>query len=183
MTTTRTDTRAARTAPAPDEAAPAVPAPVAVAVAVSLDDDLERLEAAVLAGAGRSAAAVAEAGEAAARAVAAGDLAGAVAALEEAREHAAQARRAIRAASSAAGSRRAVPGGVRPGELRDLVEGHLREFPGKDFTPYQVGKVLGRSSGAVGNAMDKLVSLGVAELAGESPRAYRLAPGAEATAA
>ena len=177
--TTRTDTRPARTAPA-------VPAPGGQAeapAAVSLDDDLERLEAAVLAGAGRSAAAVAAAGEAAARAVAAGDLAGAVTALEEAREHAAQARRAIRAASSAAGSRRAGAGTVRPGELRDLVEGHLREFPGKEFTPYQVGKVLGRSSGAVANAMDKLVSLGVAELAGETPRAYRLAPGAEADAA
>ena len=166
--TTRTDTR-----PAPGAESPA-PA------AATLDDDLERLEAAVLAGAGRSAAAVAAAGEAAARAVASGDLAGAVTALEAAREHAAQARRAIRAASSAAGSRRAVAGSGRPGEL---VEGHLREFPGKEFTPYQVGKVLGRSSGAVANALDKLVSLGVAELAGESPRAYRLVPGAEEDAA
>ena len=174
--TTRADARPARTAPAPGAEAPA-PA------GASLDDDLERLEAAVLAGAGRSAAAVALAGEAAARAVASGDLAGAVAALEEAREHAAQARRAIRAASSAAGSRRAGAGAGRPGELRDLVDGHLREFPGKDFTPYQVGKVLGRSSGAVANALDKLVGLGVAELAGETPRAYRLAPGAEAGAA
>jgi hypothetical protein len=183
MTTTRTDSRPARTAPAPAAPVPGAEAPAPASAAATLDDDLERLEAAVLAGAGRSSAAVAAAGEAAARAVASGDLAGAVTALEAAREHAAQARRAIRAASSAAGSRRPVAGPGRPGELRELVEGHLREFPGKEFTPYQIGKVLGRSSGAVANALDKLVSLGVAELAGESPRAYRLTPGAEEDAA
>ena len=31
---------------------------------------------------------------------------------------------------------------TRPGALRDLVEEHLRKFPGTAFTPHQVGKVL-----------------------------------------
>jgi hypothetical protein len=40
-----------------------------------------------------------------------------------------------------------------------------RACSGASFTPHQLGKVLPRSSGAVANAMGKLVSLGVAELA------------------
>jgi hypothetical protein len=55
------------------------------------------------------------------------------------------------------------------------VEEHLRKFPGTAFTPHQIGKVLTRSAG-VANALDDLVSLGVAELATNKPRSYRLAP-------
>jgi hypothetical protein len=40
--------------------------------------------------------------------------------------------------------------------------------------------VLTRSSGAVANALDKLFSLGVAEMATDKPRSYRLAPAAPA---
>ena len=40
--------------------------------------------------------------------------------------------------------------------------------------------MLTRSSGAVANALDKLVSLGTAELACDKPRSYRLAPGPDA---
>jgi hypothetical protein len=54
------------------------------------------------------------------------------------------------------------------------------ECPDLRFTPHQIGKVLTRSSGAVANALDKLVSLGVAELASDKPRSYRLAPAAPA---
>jgi len=50
---------------------------------------------------------------------------------------------------------------TRPGGLRDPVEAHLRQFPDAAFTPHQIDKVLTRSSGAVANALDKLVSLGV----------------------
>ncbi len=53
----------------------------------------------------------------------------------------------------------------RRGGLRDLVEQHLRACPGASFTLYQIGKALPRSADAVANSMDKLVSLGVAELA------------------
>jgi hypothetical protein len=82
----------------------------------------------------------------------------------------AQARRAVKAAVS---GRRAPA--TRPGALRDLVEEHLRKFPGAAFTPHQVGKVLTRSAGAVANALDKLVSLGVAQMVTDKPRTYWLA--------
>ena len=75
----------------------------------------------------------------------------------------------------AAASGRRAPA-TRPGALRDLVEEHLRKFPDAAFTPHQVGKVLTRSAGAVANALDKLVSLGVAQMVTDKPRSYRLAP-------
>ncbi|MEV4581504.1 hypothetical protein AB0K16_50545 [Nonomuraea jabiensis] len=67
-------------------------------------------------------------------------------------------------------------GGVRPGALRDRVHVHLIEFPDKDFTPYEIGKVLDASSGAVANALDRLVNLGQAVLTCERPRRFALAP-------
>jgi len=72
------------------------------------------------------------------------------------------------------------PPATRPGALRDLVEDHLRKFPGTAFTPHQVGKVLTRSAGAVANALDKLVSLGVAQMVTDKPRTYQLATAAPA---
>ncbi|MGP3936333.1 hypothetical protein [Nonomuraea sp. KM88] len=69
-----------------------------------------------------------------------------------------------------------VEGGVRPGALRDRVHAHLLAFPGKDFTPYEIGKVLEASSGAVANALDRLVSLEDAVLTCERPRRFALAP-------
>ena len=39
-----------------------------------------------------------------------------------------------------------------------------------------------RSSGAVANALDKLISLATAELASDKPRSYRLAPAVPAPA-
>lgn len=115
--------------------------------------------------------AIAQAASEAGKALGAGDLPAALAALDAAREHAAQGRRALKAAAS---GRRGLA--TRPGGLRDLVEAHLRQFPGAAFTPHQIGKVLSRSSGAIANALDKLVSLGTAELAADKPRSYRLTP-------
>ncbi|RBQ15337.1 hypothetical protein DP939_36465 [Spongiactinospora rosea] len=66
---------------------------------------------------------------------------------------------------------------VRPGALRDRVLAHLTEHPGKDFTPYEIGRVLDSSSGAVANALDRLVSLGQAELTCERPRRFTVAAG------
>ncbi|GAA0406135.1 hypothetical protein Acor_40880 [Acrocarpospora corrugata] len=63
-------------------------------------------------------------------------------------------------------------GGVRPGMLRDRVLGHLIEHPGKEFTPYEIGRVLDASSGAVANALDRLVSLDQAQLTCERPRRF-----------
>ncbi|MED7930376.1 hypothetical protein SMD20_39535 [Nonomuraea sp. LP-02] len=64
---------------------------------------------------------------------------------------------------------------VRQGGLRDMVHAHLVAFPDKDFTPYEIGKVINRSSGAVANALDRLVSLGEAVLSCERPRRFALA--------
>jgi hypothetical protein len=91
---------------------------------------------AVTAEAAGSVVAIAEAADAAGKALAARDLPAALAALETAREQAAQGRRAVKAAAS---GRRAPA--TRPGALRDLVEEHLRKFSGTAFTPHQVGKV------------------------------------------
>jgi hypothetical protein len=119
--------------------------------------------------------AIAQAADAAGKALSAGDLPAALAALETAREQAAQGRRAVKAAAS---GRRAPA--TRPGALRDLVEEHLRKFPDTAFTPHQVGKVLTRSAGAVANALDKLTGLGTAQMVTDKPRTYQLAPAAPA---
>jgi hypothetical protein len=116
--------------------------------------------------------AVAQAADEAGKALAAGDL---QAALDTARDQAAQGRRVLKAAAS---GRRAPA--TQPGRLRDLVEEHLRKFPDGSFTPHQVGKVLTRSVGPVANALDKLVSLATAELATDKPRSYWLALAAPA---
>ena len=126
---------------------------------------------AVTAEAAGTVAAIAQAADEAGKALAAGNLDVALAALETARDLAAQGRRVVKAAAS---GRRAPA--TRPGALRDLVEEHLRKFPDAAFTPHQVGKVLTRSAGAVANALDKLVSLGTAQMVTDKPRTYRLAP-------
>jgi len=113
---------------------------------------------------------MAQAADEAGKALAAGSPDVALAALDTARDLAAQGRRVLKAAAS---GRRAPA--TRPGALRDLVEEHLRKFPETAFTPHQVGKVLTRSAGAVANALDKLVSLGTAEMVTDKPRTYRLA--------
>ncbi|WP_219501813.1 hypothetical protein [Nonomuraea ceibae] len=91
--------------------------------------------------------------------------------------------RAVSAARPGAGSGAGAGDAVRPGALRDMVYAHLVEFPGKDFTPYEIGKVINRSSGAVANALDRLVSLGEAVLTCERPRRFGLAPTAKPTLA
>jgi hypothetical protein len=62
------------------------------------------------------------------------------------------------------------------GELERLVEAFIRDLgPGHELTPVTVGRELGgRSSGACGNAMDKLTGRGVLVLTSEAPRKYAL---------
>ena len=106
---------------------------------------------------------------------ASGDLKTVLAGLDEIYEQAAQARRALKAAT---GGRKAPA--VRPGGLRDKVLAHLDEHPDKEFTPHEIHKVLDHSSGAIANALETLVKLGDAEVATEKPRRFRRAaqPGA-----
>jgi hypothetical protein len=101
---------------------------------------------------------------------ASGDLKTVLAGLDETAEQAAQARRALKAAI---GGRRAPA--VRPGGLRDKVLAHLVAHPGGEFTPHEIHKVNGHSSGAIANALETLVKLGEAEVASEKPRKFRLA--------
>ena len=54
---------------------------------------------------------------------------------------------------------------------------HLDAHPESEFTPHEIHKVLGHSSGAIANALDTLVKLGEAELATEKPRRFRRAAG------
>ena len=84
-----------------------------------------------------------------------GDLKTVLAGLDEIAEQAAQARRALKAAI---GGRKAPA--VRPGGLRDKVLAHLAAHPGGEFTPHEIHKVLGHSSGAIANALETLVKLG-----------------------
>jgi hypothetical protein len=101
-----------------------------------------------------------------------GDAAAALAATDAAYDRAAQARRTLR---SAVTGRKARSSGesARPGQLRDLVRGHLAAYPDAEFTPHAIGRVLGRSSGAVANALDRLTALGQAQLTSEHPRKYK----------
>lgn len=46
-------------------------------------------------------------------------------------------------------------GRLGKGGLQELVLAHLTRQRGEEFTPNQVGNALGRSSGAVGNALSK----------------------------
>ncbi|MFT3864068.1 MAG: helix-turn-helix domain-containing protein [Solirubrobacterales bacterium] len=65
---------------------------------------------------------------------------------------------------------------LRPGGLGPLVVGYMREHAGEGpFGPSVVAKGLGRSSGAVGNCMERLASEGGdVERVGERPRRYAL---------
>ena len=57
-------------------------------------------------------------------------------------------------------------------ELRNLVRDFLAAHPGHEFTPTVIGRELGRSSGAVGNALAKLVISGEAVLIKEAPATF-----------
>ena len=148
-----TPSRAPATAPPPTAAGPAGEPPDPALVA-EITGRIEQIQAAA------SAAAI----------VLPGNLRAALAGMDEIYDQAAQARRALKAA---AGGRKAPA--ARPGGLREKVLAHLRDHPGAEFTPHEIHKVLGHSSGAIANALDTLVKHGDAELATEKPRKFRLA--------
>ncbi|MBF6341792.1 hypothetical protein IU450_38825 [Nocardia abscessus] len=61
------------------------------------------------------------------------------------------------------------------GALRGQVDDFLRDNPGKEFTPHQIGKELGRSSGAVHNALVTLTKNGIARQTSAAPKRFTLA--------
>ncbi|MDU0294155.1 helix-turn-helix domain-containing protein [Saccharothrix longispora] len=64
---------------------------------------------------------------------------------------------------------------LAPGALRGLIEDYLRENAGQDFSPNAIGKALNRSSGAVFNALEKLIESGYAVRTSDKPKKYSLA--------
>ena len=60
------------------------------------------------------------------------------------------------------------------GELAGLVLEFLAARPGEAVGPAAVAKSLGRSAGAVSNALGRLAEAGTVRLVAESPRRYRL---------
>jgi hypothetical protein len=112
----------------------------------------------------------ASAAQRAAKALAAGNLPAALSELDAARDSATQARRLVR--SAIAGRKPRTGPGMRPGQLRDRVRGHLDAHPGTSLTPYEIARVLGNSAGAVANALDRLTELGHAQMATDHPRRY-----------
>ncbi|TWP46038.1 MarR family transcriptional regulator [Lentzea tibetensis] len=65
---------------------------------------------------------------------------------------------------------------LAPGALRGMVEDYLRDHPGEQFGPTAIATALGgKSSGAVSNALDKLVEDGVATKTLDKPRRFALA--------
>lgn len=59
------------------------------------------------------------------------------------------------------------------GELSTLVLEHLKAHAGEQVGPVTIAKALDRSSGAVGNACQRLADAGAIQLASESPRRYQ----------
>jgi len=71
---------------------------------------------------------------------------------------------------------------LRSGELRDQVAQLLAANPGREYTTGQIADALGgRSSGAVGNALDRLVATGLVQLLPGPPRRYRITVAGAAT--
>lgn len=60
------------------------------------------------------------------------------------------------------------------GALGVLVREYLAARPGEELGPTQIGKALGRSQGAVSNALARLEAAGGAELVSPAPRRYRI---------
>ena len=60
------------------------------------------------------------------------------------------------------------------GALGALVREYLAARPSEDLGPTQIGKALGRSQGAVSNALARLEAGGEAQLVSASPRRYRI---------
>lgn len=64
---------------------------------------------------------------------------------------------------------------LRKGALGDLVTEHLGARPDEALTPSAIGKALGRSSGAVANALEKMVADGSATRVSDKPKRYAAA--------
>jgi Mn-dependent DtxR family transcriptional regulator len=64
---------------------------------------------------------------------------------------------------------------LRPGALRSLIHAWLAERPGQEFTSTRISKELGRSAGAVGNALTTMTDQGEVVQTSRTPRRYAIA--------
>jgi biotin operon repressor len=64
------------------------------------------------------------------------------------------------------------------GKLREMVHDHLREHADQEFSPTALGRLLDRSSGAIGNACEKLAGEGILVQTSAKPRRFRFTVGA-----
>ncbi len=72
---------------------------------------------------------------------------------------------------------------LAPGALHGLVEDYLRDHPNEDFGPVAIATALGgKSSGAVSNALDRMVKAGIAVRTSDKPKRYTLVPAEETCA-
>jgi hypothetical protein len=72
-------------------------------------------------------------------------------------------------APAAVGGKTRLPGG----RLREMVLDHLRSHPSEELTPFVIGRELGRSSGAVANACDRLLADRAIVETSQKPRRFR----------
>jgi hypothetical protein len=166
------------------EAGDVVPAGTATFAATvegsSEPDEEQGMDAEAVSEARQALTAMAEEIAAALEALVSGEGGTALAAAETIYTGSGRARRLVRTAvqgrprSSATGRLRS-----HPGELRGKVAAHLAAYPGKEFTPHEIGKVIEHSAGAVANALDRLVELGQAELTCDRPRRFTAAPSSD----
>jgi hypothetical protein len=78
--------------------------------------------------------------------------------------------RADAARTNSSGSER-----LRSGALHGMVEDFLRERPADEHGPVAIAKSIGRSSGAVANALERMVASGWAVRTSDKPKRYRIA--------
>jgi hypothetical protein len=74
---------------------------------------------------------------------------------------------------------------LEKGQLEALVSDHLKAHPKGDYSPSELANVLGRSGGAIANALERLVRDGGATRTSDAPRRYRhrsAKPGGKASA-
>ncbi len=63
---------------------------------------------------------------------------------------------------------------LAPGALGALVREYLAARPAQSFGPSGIGKALGRSAGAVSNALSTMAATGEVQLVAERPRRFRI---------
>lgn len=62
---------------------------------------------------------------------------------------------------------------LRSGGLRDMVAEQLADSPTTEYTPSKLAKILDRSSGAIANALERMVAAGEAVRTNDKPKTYQ----------